>query len=84
MDLRHFIMFGSRARGDELLTSDVDLIVVSEGFSGQKFQRRPLAVLELWSDIVDLEALCYTPEEFARLKERMGIVRRAVEEGIEV
>jgi predicted nucleotidyltransferase len=84
MNVEHFIMFGSRARGDELLTSDVDLIVVSEGFQGKQFRQRPVEVLEHWPDVVDLEVLCYTPEEFAMMKERLGTVRRAIAEGIEV
>jgi uncharacterized protein len=82
--IEHFIMFGSRARGDELLTSDVDVVIVSEGFRGRKFQERPAAALEYWDDMVDLEALCYSPSEFRDLKERLGIVKRALEEGIEL
>jgi len=84
MDIRHLILFGSRARGEELLTSDVDLIVVSDGFRAKSFRHRPAEVLELWPDVVDLEVLCYTEEEFELMKERLGIVQRAVKEGIEI
>jgi hypothetical protein len=84
MDVEHFIMFGSRARGDELLTSDVDLIVVSDHFKERKFNRRMPEILEFWPDRVDLEVLCYTPEEFEKMTNRIGIVQRAVAEGIEL
>ena len=84
MDLKHFILFGSRARGDELLTSDVDLIVVSDHFAGRNFRYRPEEVLEHWPDAVDLEVFCYTPEEFERMKNRLGIVNRAASEGVEI
>ena len=83
-DLSHFILFGSRARGQELLTSDVDLIVVSDDFRSIKFRRRPELVLQYWSDTVDLEVICYTSEEFEALKGRIGIVRHAAAEGMEV
>ena len=82
--LERFILFGSRARDEELLTSDADLIVVSDDFRDIKFRHRPGRVLEHWPDRVDLEVLCYTPEEFARMKQRIGIVRQAVAEGIDI
>ena len=82
--LERFILFGSRARNEELLTSDADLIVVSDDFRDIKFRLRPAQVLELWPDKVDLEVLCYTPEEFARMEQRIGIVRQAVAEGIDI
>ena len=31
-----------------------------------------------------MDILCYTPEEFEKLKKRIGIVQEAVKEGIEV
>jgi len=52
------LLFGSRARGDYLINSDVDMIL--------------------------LEAICYTPEEFEEKKKEIGIVSEAVKEGIEL
>jgi len=40
LDLDRLILFGSRARGDHLLASDYDFIVVSEAFAGQPFPTR--------------------------------------------
>jgi uncharacterized protein len=76
------IAFGSRARGDALSTSDLDLIVVSPQFAGMPFLKRPVAVLEALDYPAGLELLCYTPEEFEEKREEFGIVRVALEEGI--
>lgn len=75
-------LFGSRARGDHLLASDVDLILVSDDFAGAFFTDRMAAVLRFWKGDVDLEAFCYTLAEFERKREQIGIVREAVEHGI--
>lgn len=80
------IVFGSRVRGDALLTSDLDLILVSPDFEGLSFTDRPMAVHDAWDfeEAPSLEVICYTPEEFARKRERIGLVRTAVEEGLAV
>jgi predicted nucleotidyltransferase len=78
------IVFGSRARGDALSTSDLDLILVSPHFLSVPFLERPVQVLEALDYPGGLELLCYTPEEFEAKREEMGIVRVAVEEGIEL
>jgi predicted nucleotidyltransferase len=82
--LQRFFLFGSRARNEELLTSDVDLVVVSEDFRGTKFRHRPEKVLEFWPDAVDLEVLCYTPDEFERMKQRIGVVQQAAKDAVEI
>lgn len=78
------ILFGSRARGDNFKTSDFDFIIVSEKFRGTHFLRRPSDMYQYWSENVDLEAICYTPDEFARKLKQYGIVQTAVREGIEI
>ncbi len=84
IDVERVILFGSRARGDHLEDSDVDLIIVSRDFEGIPFHERMDELILLWKSPVDLEALCYTPEEFERKKKEIGTVRQAVEEGVEV
>jgi uncharacterized protein len=76
------IVFGSRARGDALTTSDLDLILVSPRFAAVPFLKRPVEVLEVLDYPGGLELLCYTPQEFAEKREELGIVRTALEEGI--
>ena len=84
------ILFGSRARGDSLKTSDVDLIVVSRFFEGMHFTDRSSLILRiLWEEGVmpsgvDVDALCYTPEEFERKRREIGVVREALRYGVEL
>jgi predicted nucleotidyltransferase len=76
------VLFGSRARQDHLVDSDVDLLIVSEAFEGMGWRDRILRVIELWDGRVSLEPLCYTPEEFERRSREICIVREALREGI--
>jgi hypothetical protein len=78
------ILFGSRARGENLEESDVDLIIVSETFRGRNWIERIGEVAELWKGSVGIEPLCYTPEEFEKKRRQIGIVREAVKKGKEL
>lgn len=78
------LIFGSRARGDHLLESDVDLVIVSKKFEGVNWLTRIREVADLWPGLVLLEPLCYTPEEFEKKKKEIGIVSQAVKEGLEL
>lgn len=78
------ILFGSRARGDYFLDSDVDLILVSPDFKNIDFRKRIEQLLEWWDERIDLEVLGYTPEEFEKKKKQIGIVQQAVKEGVEI
>jgi len=84
INLNKMIMFGSRARNEELEYSDVDVIVVSKDFENLKFKQRPNKFLDSWKYPIDLEIICYTPEEFEIKKNQIGIVQQAVKEGIEI
>ncbi|MFB6246802.1 MAG: nucleotidyltransferase domain-containing protein [Candidatus Pacearchaeota archaeon] len=75
------ILFGSRAREDWLKTSDIDLILVSKDFKKLAFKKRMQEILGHWNEEIDLEVICYTPEEFERKKKQIGLVQKAVEEG---
>ncbi len=81
------ILFGSRARGEHLRTSDYDLIVVSDRFRGMRFSERATLITKLLYRnglILPLDLLCYTEEEFERKRRELGTVRTAVSEGIEL
>ncbi len=82
--LDKMILFGSRARNEELEYSDADVIVVSKDFENLKFRERPDEFLDVWTYPIDLEILCYTPIEFEKKKKQIGIVQQAVKEGIEI
>jgi len=75
------ILFGSRARGDWLLDSDADLMIVSPDFQGHRFVDRSAEVLRHWRGRVDLEVFCYTPEEIAGRRHEIGIIAQALREG---
>ncbi len=82
MNVNRLILFGSRARGDHFVTSDFDFVLVSGEFSGKPFTRRASQLYRLWQSSCDLEVLCYTPEEWCRLKDRRGILMNAQQEGV--
>jgi len=78
--IEKMLLFGSRARGEELLTSDVDVIVISDDFSKLPFRKRPDAFLDAWRYPVDLEVLCYTNAEIKRKRKELGLVQTALKE----
>ncbi len=74
-------LFGSRVRGDAMMESDLDVVVVSNAFVSVAWPDRAARVL-LAAEVTDaLEILCYTPSEFDAKKLELGIVQAAVEEG---
>jgi len=82
--IERMFLFGSRARGDELLSSDVDLIVVSSDFEKIPFRQRPSKFLEAWTFSVDLEVLCYSPQELKRKQKEIGLVQEALKQAVEI
>ncbi|MEK6709501.1 MAG: nucleotidyltransferase domain-containing protein [Nitrospinota bacterium] len=84
MPVEKIIFFGSHARGRAHKWSDVDLIVVSKKFRGKRFRYRPLGFHRLWDIRYPVDFLCYTPEEFQKLRKQSAIVRDAEREGIEI
>lgn len=57
------VLYGSYARGDFNLWSDIDVIVISERFEGTNFATR---CAELMDAPPKVEAICWTPEEAAK------------------
>jgi predicted nucleotidyltransferase len=78
------ILFGSRARHDELVDSDVDLVVVARGFAGVPWLERMWALQRLWKLPVPLEVLPYTPQEWRRRRATSGVLQDALREGIRI
>lgn len=71
-------LFGSRAKGNHLLNSDYDIIIVSDFFSGIWFPKRMSNMLEYWDSKEDLEVLCYTCAEFEQKMKGINIVSEAL------
>ena len=59
------ILFGSMARGQVQVWSDIDLVIVTP--SRQRFLDRSKEMLRLLQPRVGLDVLVYTPEEFDQL-----------------
>ena len=78
------ILFGSMATGRAHKDSDIDLILVSDKFRGKKSFRRSIGFYKYWDLDYPVDFLCYTPEEFNKLKNQISIVREAVRKGIEI
>lgn len=78
------LVFGSRARGEALKDSDLDVLIVAEAFRGVRWLDRPVRVAEDCDIRFGVELLCYTPDEYERKLGELGIVRTASEEGLEL
>ena len=82
--LQKMILFGSRAKGKHHEDSDVDLLLVSPKFrKKRRLQRSPPLYLK-WNLNYPVDFLCYTPEEFERKKNKIGIVHEALAKGIDI
>ena|SRR3989338_2150658 len=84
VDVSTMILFGSRAWGKPHRDSDVDLLIVSSMFRRRRLLKRGINLYQHWNLDYPVDFLCYTPEEFEKKKKQIGIVRQAVEEGIEI
>lgn len=78
------IIFGSRVRGKATEDSDIDVIVISDLFRGIKFVKRMALVLKKVRFPRHVDFICYTPEEFERIRNSSIVVKTAVKEGIAV
>lgn len=72
------ILFGSRVQGTAHDESDLEVIVVSESFRDiPQHQRFPLVRKKIRTGY-SIDYLCYTPEEFERMKTRSSILENAL------
>ena len=76
------LAFGSRVRGDALLHSDLDLIIVSAAFEQIRWLDRAARVIEALGISFGVDLLCYSPQEYQRKRQEHGIVKVATEEGV--
>jgi len=84
MPIKKIILFGSRANGKTHELSDFDLIIVSDIFMGIISYKRTPKLYDYWNENYPVDFLCYTNEEFNKLKKRATIVKEAVKTGIEI
>jgi len=77
-------LFGSMVGEKTHKYSDIDLIIVSPKFRNMNFFKRGAKMYDYWKIREPVDFLCYTPEEFRRLKNQITIVREVVKNGIEI
>jgi hypothetical protein len=70
-------LFGSYANGTWLEDSDLDILLISDGFRGQSFAERIANVRRLLANDASFEILAYTLEEFERAKTRSVVIQDA-------
>ena len=78
------ILFGSRAGDNAKEWSDVDILLVSYDFEGEKYFKRSPEFYQMWDYAYDIDILCLTQKELAKKENQIGIIRQAVKEGIEI
>lgn len=84
INVKKFIMFGSRARGDNTSNSDLDLLIISPDFKNIKFFKRAAPFHLLWEYPLEIDIICLTPEEMSQKKKEIGSIQQAIKEGIEL
>lgn len=84
INLDRLILFGSRARNDAREDSDMDLIIVSKDFEGQKSFRRPVEFYFEWDSDYNTDIICLTPKELEIKRKQIGIIKTALKEGINI
>ena len=68
------LLFGSRAKGEELKSSDYDVLLVSPDFEGKRFTERAAEVVLKCGVNFAMDLLCYTLREFEEKRRQLGIV----------
>lgn len=77
---KKIILFGSLARNDSGMQSDLDLLVVME--SKEDFINRVAGIYRLIKPRVATDILVYTPEELARQEKTKPFIRNILKEGV--
>ena len=82
--IEKMFLFGSRASGQAKRESDIDLIIVSPQFKKLNFFQRGAKMYDYWKLNRPVDFLCYSGDEFEKLKGKQTIVRDAIETRIEI
>ncbi len=82
LDPETVLLFGSRVNGTATEHSDIDVVVLSRKFREIPLLKRMPMLLRMIRFEKHVDYLCYTPEEFALLKDQSVILREAAEHGI--
>ncbi|MFT4310766.1 MAG: nucleotidyltransferase domain-containing protein [Candidatus Woesearchaeota archaeon] len=72
------ILFGSRARGDALVYSDYDVMIISEAFKEIGWIKRIETLVHYW--VFDDDILPYTPSECIEKQKTSSTIRGALKQ----
>jgi len=85
--IEEMILFGSRAKRKKInekdMKNDVDLMIIGKFKGKNSLTRAPELHLD-WDLELPVDFLCYTKEEFEKLKKRVSIVKEALSYGIKI
>jgi len=70
-------IFGSVARGEAGIFSDLDILIIME--TNKPFLKRLEEIYSILEISVDVDIICYTPEEFEQLKKK-GFFKKILQE----
>lgn len=76
---KRILIFGSRIKGTSDMNSDLDVIIISNSFYNIPFISRMSHILKKFKFAKHIDYLCYTPEEFDRIKDKSSILIDALE-----
>ena len=76
------IVFDSRVKGNAKDESDIDVIVISDYFEGIPFLKRMPMLLKLVKFEKHIDFLCYTEDEFEKVKKMSAILKSALQNGV--
>lgn len=82
--VQKMILFGSQTKGKTHKWSDVDLLIVSTKFKKVKPYKRARGFHDHWTIDKPVDFLCYTPEEFNKLKKSITLVQEIIKKGVEI
>jgi len=78
------ILCGSRVRATAKKGSDIDIIIISSYFVNIPFLKRMPLVLKKVPFPKHVDYICYTEEEYEKIKTESSIIMDALENSIEV
>jgi predicted nucleotidyltransferase len=77
------VLIGSRARGDALETSDVDLLIVSDDFEGMPYLERLHEATQDWMPSPSLEVFAHTEAEVRKRSKTLTLhILEALDRGV--
>ena len=78
------LLFGSQATGKATENSDIDIIIISDFFKNMPFLERMPFVLKLIQFPKHVDIICYSREEFQKMKDKSSILIDALKNGKEL